>query len=423
MFIRYVGLAALSASALFPKQVTFHKDVAPILQKNCQSCHRPGEAAPMSFLTYKDARPHAKAIRQAVLTRKMPPWFADSKHGRFANDRSMTQAEIQVLADWAEQGAPEGNPKEGPKPVSYVPGWNIGTPDLIVEMPKPYTVQEKGTIEYTYVVLPLHLKEDAWVQAAEVRPGNLEVVHHVIAYVRGPESKFLRNVPYGEPYVPRGRGEGGVNFTNWLVAYAPGMPADVMSPGQGKLLKAGSDLVLQMHYTANGKQVTDQTRVGIVFSKTPPAEKVMMLAAGNEKFAIPPGAPNHEVKGAITLREPAKLVSLLPHMHLRGKAFTMRAVYPTGEAETLLEVPRYDFNWQLVYRLQDQKPLPAGTRIEATAWYDNSPNNPANPDPSATVRNGEQSWEEMMLGFFEVAVAPEITGSDLIRGRRQVAAN
>lgn len=412
--------AGMVFSATIPKQVTFHRDVVPVLQKNCQGCHRPGEAAPMSFLTYKETRPFAKAIKEAVATKRMPPWFADSHAGKFANDRSMTLGEIDTLVRWVDTGAKEGDVKDAPKPVQFVQGWNIGKPDLVVEVPKPFVVPATGTIDYTYYVLPLNLKEDTWITAAEVRPGNREVMHHVIAFVRPPGAKWLQNAPLGEPYLPKA-GEGGTPFGQWVGAYAPGMPPDQMLPGQGRLLKAGSDVVLQMHYTANGKQAQDQTRIGFVFAKEPVKERVVTLASANDKFVIPPGAPDYEVKSTITLREDSKLASLLPHMHLRGKSFEMRAVYPTGETEVLVNVPRYDFGWQLIYRPVEQKLLPKGTKIECTAKFDNSANNKFNPDPKVAVRFGEQSWEEMMIGFFDVAVAPDMESADVIRGRRKVA--
>jgi len=375
----------------------------------------------MAFLSYKETRPFAKAIKEAVLTKRMPPWFADPHAGKFANDRSMAQSEIDTIVAWVDSGAKEGDPKEAPKPVQFVQGWNIGNPDLVVQIPKPFAVAEKGTIDYTYFVLPLNLKEDTWISAAEVRPGNREVVHHVIAFVRPPGSKWLKDAPLGEAYLPK-RGEGGTPIGQWVSAYAPGMPPDSMLPGQGRLVKAGSDVVLQMHYTANGKAAEDQTRIGFVFAKGPVSERVVTLASDNSKFVIPAGAPNYEVRSSITLREDSKLVTLLPHMHLRGKAFEMRAVYPTGETEVLLNVPRYDFNWQLIYRPVTQKALPKGTKIECTAIFDNSANNKHNPDPSKEVRFGEQSWEEMMIGFFDVAVTPDIDAMDVLRGRRKIAA-
>lgn len=426
-FFAAAGLTALSATVT--KQATFHKDVEPVLQKNCQGCHRPGEAAPMPFLTYEQVRPFAKAIKQSVVTRKMPPWFADPHAGKFSNDASLSQAEIDTIVQWVDGGAREGNKKDAPKPAQFVQGWNIGTPDLVAEMPTPYQVQKSGTIEYTYVVLPLNLKEDKWIESTEVRPGNRAVVHHVIAFVRPPGMKWLMDAKYGEPYLLKtvkdrnGREvrEEGTPVGQWIGAYAPGMPPDTMLPGQGRLVKAGSDIVLQMHYTANGTESADQTKIGFVFAKGPVKERVLTLASQNSRFAIPPGDPNHKVESTLTLQEDAKLVSLLPHMHLRGKAFEMRAVYPTGETETLIKVPRYDFAWQLIYRPTEQKLLPKGTRIDCTAWFDNSPNNKHNPDPTATVKFGEQSWEEMMIGFFDVAVTPERTIEELMRPRKQAA--
>jgi hypothetical protein len=379
----------------------------------------------MPLLSYAQVRPLAKSIRQAVLTRKMPPWFADPHAGKFLNDRSLPQEQIDTLVAWADQGAKEGNPKDGPEPERFVQGWNIGNPDLTFAMPKPYRVPAKGTVEYTYYVIPMNLKEDIWVQSAEVRPGNRKVVHHVIAFIRPPGMKWLTKAVPGEPFVPqterapdgRERREGAVN-SQWLTGYAPGLPPETLLPGQARLIPAGSDLVFQMHYTANGEEQTDQTQVGLILAKEPPKERVVTLASANANFVIPPGAPNHEVHSTLTLREPAKLVSLVPHMHLRGKAFEMRAVYPTGETELLLRVPRYDFNWQLSYLPIEQKLLPKGTKIECTAWFDNSPNNPHNPDPTVPVRFGEQSWEEMMIGFFDVAIAPDMDANDVMRGRR-----
>lgn len=415
------AFAVLLPAASVPKQVTFHRDVLPVLKKNCQSCHRPGEAAPMSLLSYKETRPLAKAIKQAVLKRQMPPWFAESGIGHFANDPSLSQTEIDTLVAWADSGAREGDAKDAPAPAQFIPGWNIGRPDLIVSLPKAFPVPSSGTVEYTYYVLPLNLKEDTWITASEVRPGNREVVHHVIAFIRPPGAKWFQRAPIGEPFIPK-KGDGGVAFSEWAGAYAPGMPPNQMLPGQGRLVKAGSDVVLQMHYTANGKAATDQSEIGFVFAKEPVRERVITLASANEKFVIPPGAPNHEVRSSFTLQSDAKLATLMPHMHLRGKDFEMRAVYPTGETEVLLRVPRYDFNWQLIYRPTTQKLLPKGTKIDCTAHFDNSPNNAANPDPGKEVRFGEQSWEEMMIGFFDVAIDASTDPADVMRPRRKVVA-
>jgi hypothetical protein len=412
----FATAALASAARTNQESVTFHRDVLPVLQKNCQGCHRPGEAAPMSLLTYKEVRPLARAIRESVLTKKMPPWFADPHSGKFSNDRSLSKDEIATLVKWADTGAPEGNPKDAPAPKQFVEGWNIGTPDFVVEMPAAFEVPQSGTIEYTYFVLPTGFTEDKWVQLAEARPGNRAVVHHVIAFIREPGSKWLQKAKPGVPYVPEA-GSGDRSGGNaYLIGYAPGTVPAMLSPGQAKLVKAGSDIVLQMHYTANGKKETDRTRIGMVFAKQPPTERVVTLAAANSKFVIPPGADNHQVDSKVTLQRDATLISLLPHMHLRGKDFEYRIIYPTGEKQTILSVPKYSFSWQLSYLPEKPLLLPKGTIIECTAHFDNSPNNPSNPDPKSEVRFGEQSWEEMMIGFFDVAINVDVDPKDLLRG-------
>jgi hypothetical protein len=427
MRIGFLLVACTLAATAAPKatnQLTFYRDVLPVLQNNCQTCHRSGEAAPMAFTTYKETRPWAKAIREAVASKRMPPWFADPHVGKFGNDRSLSQKDIETLVTWADSGALEGNPKDAPAPREFVQGWNIGRPDYMIEMPIEFDVPASGTIEYTYFVIPTNLAEDKWVQMAEVRPGNRKVVHHVIAFVREPGSKWLQDAKPGEPFVPKkdgGESRGGGFGGEFLVGYAPGYPAERFAPGQAKRVKAGSDIVLQMHYTAEGKSQKDRTRVGFIFSTEPPKERVYTLAAGNTKFTIPAGADNHRVEAKITLHEDTTLVSLLPHMHLRGKAFEYRLVYPTGETQDLLRVPRYDFNWQLTYVPEKPIVLPKGSRIECTAWYDNSPNNKFNPDPKSEVRFGDQSWEEMMFGFFNVSFDPGINPRDIAQPKKNVA--
>lgn len=417
----FISVVSASLAASIPKQVTFHKDVLPVLQKNCQGCHRPGEAAPMSFLTYKSTRPFAKAIKEAVATRRMPPWHADPHYGKFSNDASLSQGDIDLLVAWADTGAKEGSAKDAPKPVVFTDGWIIGKPDVVLEMPKPFTVPAKGTVEYTYYILPVGNKEDVWVERAEVRPGNRAVLHHVIAFVRTPGNGWLKGAKAGEPFLPpvtvdaRGRERRENPFGGqWLTAYAPGMPPQILAPGQARLVPAGSDIVLQMHYTANGKEQTDASKVGLIFAKKPPTEQVLTLAVQENRFEIPANAANHEVKAELTLYGDVKLSSLLPHMHLRGKDFQYEAIYPTGESEILLRVPRYDFAWQLIYEPKGEKILPKGTKIRAVAHFDNSANNKANPDPTKAVRFGEQSWEEMMIGFFDVAVKPGTTERQLM---------
>lgn len=408
-----LGVSGLAAAP----PATFYKDVLPVLQKNCQECHRPGEAAPMSFLSYAETRPWAKAIRQAVLSKKMPPWFADPHVGKFTNERSLSTAERDMLVAWADSGATAGDPKDGPAPRTFTTGWTIGTPDVVFDMPETYSVPDSGTIEYTYFIVPTGFTANKWVQMAEARPGNRTVVHHIIAYVRTPESKWMRSYPVGKAFVPNRKGdhEGPSEF---LTGYAPGAPPESLRPGQAKLIPAGSDIVFQMHYTAAGKAATDRSKVGLVFAKETPAQRVTTLSVANGKFAIPPGADNHRVDASMTLQADSEMIALLPHMHLRGKSFEMRAIYPTGETEALLRVPRYDFNWQLWYQLPLAKKLPKGTRIEATAWFDNSANNKANPDPTKEVHWGDQSWEEMMIGFFNVAIPADQDPAELLKKKK-----
>jgi hypothetical protein len=404
--------------------VTFSKDVAPILQKNCQGCHRPGEAAPMSLETYQQARPWAKAMKQAVLSRKMPPWFADPQYGHFRNDRSLAQKDIDTLVAWVDAGAPAGDPKDLPKPAQFVDGWNIGQPDAVYEMPEPFQVPASGTIEYQYVILPYQFPEDRWVQMAEVRPGNRALVHHVIAYIRDSSSKWMRDKKPGEIFVPEADTKGNRPSLNGdlLSGFAPGLPPSILEPGQGRLIKAGSDIVLQLHYTANGQAGKDRTKVGVAFTKQPPTQRVMTLAAANNKFTIPPGDSNYQVDADFELGHEAKLSALLPHMHLRGKDFEYRLIYPTGETATILRVPHYDFGWQLWYQPVSDILLPKGTKIAVTAHYDNSPNNRNNPDPTKAVKWGDQSWEEMMIGFFDVTFPAGLDPKQLLPERKKTPA-
>jgi len=420
--------SALAVAATTPSQPTFYKNVLPVMQSRCQECHRPGEAAPMSFMTYKDTRPWAKAIREAVITHKMPPWPADPHFGKFSNDRSLSREEIDTLVAWADDGAREGDPADAPKPAQFVDGWRIHKPDAVFEMPNEFSVPAAGTIEYQYIVIPSGFTEDKWVQEMEVRPGNRKVVHHIIAFIRPPGSKWMKDAQPGIPYVPvkeehkekrkHKHDDDSGEPPELLVGFAPGMPPGTLRPGQAKLVKAGSDFVFQMHYTANGKAGTDRSRIGIVYAKQTPTERIYTVGNSNDKFEIPAGDPNYEVESDITLQEPAKLVDMMPHMHLRGKDFVYTAFYATGESEVLLRVPHYDFSWQLFYYLADQKILPAGTRLHCLAHFDNSPNNPANPDASKVVRWGDQSWDEMMIGFFDVAMAPDKDPMDLFKEKK-----
>ncbi len=416
--------------------ITFDKDVLPILQNRCQECHRPGEAAPMSFLTYKEVRPWAAAIRQAVLSHKMPPWNADPAHGKFSNERRLTLAEIDILTTWAQTGAAEGDAKDAPPPRQFATGWQIGKPDVIIDMGSDYKVPAKGTVEYTYFAVPTGFKEDKWVEKVEVRPSARAVVHHVVLYARAPGSRAFKFAQPGmgivapkedpDPHKPDigegqfyGLTEGG--NLEMVGVYVPGGDAYVTRPGQARLIKAGSDLIFQMHYTANGTEQVDRSSVGMVFAKQAPQERVINTFVLNPDMHIPPQEENHRVDATVKLLEDVKVQSFFPHMHVRGKAMEYFVTYPSGETQILCNVPRYDFNWQMTYQLAEPILLPKGTKIRVSAWYDNSANNPYNPDPKADVYWGEQTWEEMLAGFMDFAVPVTINPARIARPPAQVA--
>jgi len=422
LFALASGLFAASTSG---RSVTFARDVAPVLQRNCQGCHRPGEAAPFSLLTYEQARPWAKAMKEAVVLKKMPPWFADPAYGKFSNDRSLPQKDVETIAAWAEGGAPEGDPKDMPPPVDFVEGWGIPKPDVIFQLPRTYQIPASGVIEYQKVVVPSGFQEDKWVQFAEARPDDRARVHHMILYVREPGSHWLKDAKPGEFFVaPKPRADEPVDTSalpsDFLVGYAPGQPPEMLPPGQAKLIKAGSDLVLEIHYTPNGTASTDRSKFGLVFAKEPPKERVLTLSATNGTFKIPPGAPDYRVDSEFEVGTDVKLASLHPHMHGRGKDFEYRVVYPTGETETLLRVPRYNWHWQLWYNLSKPVILPKGTKIQCTAHFDNSPNNPDNADPTKEVAWGDQSWDEMMVGFFNLEFDAQVPVKDIYAHRASV---
>ncbi len=360
----------------------------------------------MPLLTYADTRPWAKSLREQVVARKMPPWFADPRYGHFSNDRSLTQAQIDMLAAWVNAGSPPGDPKDAPPPRHWSPGWNIGTPDQVFEMPQAFHLPAKGAVDYQYLILPTHFTEDKWVQKVEVRPSNRATVHHAVVYIREPGSKWLQGEPAGTTFsVPLATG---FTTSDLLMVYTPGNSYDQWPVGIAKRIKAGSDLVLQMHYTATGQATEDRTRIGIIFAKEPPKKAVLSLQMSNDRFVIPPGDPNYRVQVSGTLPNDALLISMFPHMHLRGKGFEYLITGPHGYVDTLLKVNHYDSQWQLNYRLAQPRLLKAGTHLTWIGYFDNSANNPANPDPAAEVRYGEQIWNEMMIGFFDVVVDANI---------------
>jgi hypothetical protein len=406
---------ANSASAQAPQAPTpaslptFYKDVVPILQEKCQSCHRSGEGAPMPLVTYEQTRPWATKMAGAVEMKMMPPWFADPRYGHFANDPSLSKEQIETIVGWAKAGSPAGDGRDAPAPRKWSEGWNIPQPDVIVKMPKRVEIPARGEVEYTYEIVPTHFAEDKWVQMVEVRPSSAAHVHHAVVYIRPLDSPWLRHALVGEPFTgsmltdAEERRQAHETTSDLLLVYAPGSAPDRWSDGMAKFVPAGSDLVFQMHYTTNGEAASDETSVGLVFAKIPPKQRVITLQLNNHALLIPPGANDFRVEVQGTLPNDATLLSLFPHMHLRGKRFEYDIVHDDGSVETLLRV-NYHFHWQLSYKLAEPRELKAGTKLRAIAWYDNSKNNPHNPDPEKLVTWGDQTSQEMMVGFFDVAV-------------------
>jgi mono/diheme cytochrome c family protein len=408
-----LGMSTPSLPAL-PQQdsnagsVTFNKQVLPILQKTCQSCHRPGEIAPMSFLTYQEVRPWAKGIKAAVVKRQMPPWFADPAYGHFANDKRLTDAEIATLSAWVDGGAVEGDAKDKPAPITFHDGWNIA-PDMIIEMPKDFNVPATGTVTYKNILVRVNFPEDVWVVAAEMRPGNPQVLHHGRVLIRPPASDFMKDAVPGEAYETTG-----IGMQETLGKFNPGLgPQDFNQFESAKFVPKGSDLVFNLHYTAIGKAATDRSRVGLVFAKTSPRLRyVMHNGPTAANLAIPPGDGNAEIVSEMTTNVEMKLVYVQPHMHLRGKDYELRLVYPTGKTETVFKA-KWDFNWQMGYDLEEPKSLPKGTRIIGVAHFDNSAANKFNPDPNTTVYWGDQNWDEMQNCFVGVLIDPKIDAASL----------
>jgi peroxiredoxin len=367
-------------------EVTYAKQVARILQNRCQECHRPGEIGPFSLLTYRDAKAWADMIHEVVLEQRMPPWHADPRYGKFSNDRRLSPEEADTLLEWVKQGCLKGDDKELPPPAKFTPGWKIGPPDAVFRMPDEFKVPATGVLDYKRFSVDPEFKEDVWVQAAECRPGNRAVVHHILVYIQAPGKQI---------YDTDGT-------ASTLVGWAPGdMPARY-APGTAKRIPAGSKFVFEVHYTPNGTEQTDRSSVGIVFAKKPPDNVAETNILANLLLRIPPGAPNHKGQLNYTFRDDALLLSFMPHMHLRGISARYTATYPDGRTETLLSVPDYDFNWQSVYRFAEPLKIPKGTKLSWIGHWDNSADNPRNPDATKAVGWGLQTWDEMQNGWMEV---------------------
>lgn len=407
MRILWLPLAALAVSGA----TLDYSSVQPILAKRCSGCHQKGEIGPMAFTSYEETRPWAKAIKRTVLARTMPPWHADERtSARIHNSRRLDENEVRQLVAWVDAGAPGGRVAKPVAVAARQEGWRLGKPDMVIRIPG-FKVKENGSIQYTFLVTPTGLTEDRWVTAAEWKIDQRGVVHHINAFVRPKGSSYVKQAPPGEFYVAtkdergaRREDEREVDRRELLVGYEPGYAPQPWGPQRGKLLRAGSDIVFEMHYTPNGKPAADYSELGLYFAKEPPPERVFMITPADSKLNIPPGEANYRSFVYAELMQDARLIAMQPHMHLRGKAYKIEAVYPGGERDLLLDVPKYDFNWQTTYFLKSPIALPKGTKLECTAWFDNSPNNPHNPDPAKTIQWGDQSWEEMNVGFMEIAI-------------------
>jgi mono/diheme cytochrome c family protein len=442
-----VALSSISASTGAKKEVTFNKDVAAIFYKNCAECHRANDIAPMALMTYKEARPWARSIKEKVATREMPPWSPDPKYGDFTNDHRLAQKDVDTIVAWVDQGAKEGDAKDLPPTPEFTStdGWRLGKPDAVFDIGQEFTVKPGSPDTIQNFIVPTNFKEDKWITAAEILPGNRKVVHHVIAFIQTPEmiEQFkkgegraraamqsqifyrdgtLMKVKADAPVIDDGcsdpsggsafkrplASEGGDAFGLLLAGYAPGKGIDVMPPGAAKRVPAGSMLVFQMHYSSysgkfDGAQ-GDRTRLGLHFASKPPERSLNTLGIQNHYFKIPAGEGNHEVSACYTFDADVHVTSYMPHMHLRGKDMKYEVIYPDGRRETLLWVPKFSFNWQTMYYLKKPVALPKGTKMIVTAHFDNSEKNRYNPDPAKAIRWGDPTYEEMMIGWLDYYV-------------------
>jgi mono/diheme cytochrome c family protein len=448
--IATVGFAfgtAGSADSKVKKEVTFSKDIAPIFYKNCAECHRPSDIAPMSLLSYKEARPWARSIKEKVVTREMPPWSPDPKYGEFANDHRLSQSDIDTVVAWVDQGAREGNPKDLPARPDFVAGgWQIGKPDVVLEMGEEYLIEVNAPDNYINFFIPTNFKEDKWIQAAEIQPGNRKVVHHVIAFIQTPQMMAkrqeaaretgslgrrsagnspyfyldgsLRRVKMDAPVTDNGCAEAGGSRAAGgngeeregalLAGYAPGKGLDISPPGTAKKVPAGAWIMFQMHYSSfRGsleKPERDRTKIGLIFAKEAPEKMILTAGVANVMFKIPAGADSHEVTACMTAPRDLQIVTYMPHMHLRGKDMKYEVVYPDGRRETLLWVPKFNFNWQTMYYLKKPVTIPKGAKLIVTAHFDNSVKNKYNPDPKKDVRWGDPTYDEMMIGWMDLVI-------------------
>jgi peroxiredoxin len=382
------------------KDVTYTKDVARILQERCQVCHRPGQTAPFSLLTYDDALKHAEMIKEVTTQRRMPPWHADARFGHFVNDRRLSRDELDVLTAWIDAGTPRGDARDLPKPIDFPREWVHGKPDVVFTMPEEFEVPADGVLPYKNWMIETGFTEDKWVRIAEARPGSPSVVHHIVAYIvregqRGPVAA-----------------DGSLSI---LVGWAPGDLGLVLPADTALRVPKGAKLRLEMHYTPSGKATKDRSSIGLTFAKEPPRYELFINEFANTAFVVPPGDPHYKAEATFRFRADARIISFAPHMHWRGQDYRYEIIRPDGQRETLLSVPRWDFNWQNVYRFKEPLKVTKGTKIHAVAHWDNSVNNPLNPDPTKSARFGLQTWEEMMVGFIAYVYERPETAEELAK--------
>jgi hypothetical protein len=414
------------SAAMTPRAVsrsadpTFAEDVAPVLYKNCTSCHHPGGLGPFSLLDYDSAAPKLRKIKGMVASGRMPPWQAEGPRGMFRNDRRLTAEEKDLIIRWIDSGAKPGDPRNLPPRPTYQSGWSVGTPDLVVQMPDEFTVPASGTIEYQYFEAPTNLTEEKWVQAIEIMPGSREVVHHVLVFAKVPPAPgstppargtrpsrpplFIRPEAHALPEPPRNDSAPPREVGALIGTTAPGTNVVEFPAGTALRLRPGTVLTFQMHYTAHGHEMRDRTSVGFTFAKEMPNEEIFATSFQNGGFTIPAGAKDYAVPGEIGVSQPVKIWGLFPHTHLRGTRWQYKLERPDSTSEIVLDVPRYDFNWQTYYLFTTPFEIPVGTKLTSMAWYDNSATNKSNPNPNVDVKWGDQTWEEMQYTGFLYSV-------------------
>lgn len=390
------GIAATTAPGCFvdlsPRAVattglTYYKDIAAIVQNNCQHCHRPGESGPFPLMSYEDVAHRRETIRFVLQNRVMPPWFAAPGTGPWKNDRRLTDTDRETLLAWINDGAPAGDLQDAPAQRQWPAGWRIGKPDIVFEVPEPINIPAQGTMPYQFAVIRTDFEDTRWVRGLELRSNTPELVHHILVF------RVPRDFDMDQRFEVLSGG--------YFAVLAPGTGPLLYPDTMAKRLPRNYDLLFQIHYQPNGTPGLDQPRLGLKFAEQPPLYEIRSSAATSRAFVIPPGATSHKVVARSKLREDARLISFAPHMHVRGKAFQYELQHADGNRETVLRVPRYDFNWQLVYELETPLSASAGSEIIATGWFDNSRENPLNPDPDAVVRFGLQAYDEMMIGYYD----------------------